>query len=427
MRLCMACFIICLLCIPAGSKAQTSAAEAAEKALKRSQLTQPGGKPFHLIASLTEKDSPNSDYQAKVEMFWVSPTKSRRIITSKNFSQVHVVNGESVFERNTDDYFPVWINNMLTSLFDPLPMLEAIRKTDKKIGTDVPPGIKLTQTCADFPGRLDRWMICFQSDGLFSSVLTKGGYAAEFRNYSKFGDKKVARLIETDPEPGTHLETHVTTLEELTNPDEKMFEIDKPTPPAQRINSVRVSDDFVRKAALNSTEVDWPTVGEGLITGGCAVYVSADRTGQIREAWPAGCDNAALEDPLRKAMLTWKLKPAISNGNPVQIESLMGFTFHTQRDTAKALPTLSDEQVRALATRIVEPQFPPDSGKPGTEFIVNISIDENGKLTGAGPANKMSNPVFFAIYGAVTKWEFKPYVKDGKPQYCHAMLSFHLN
>ena len=151
MRLCMACFIICLLCIPAGSKAQTSAAEAAEKALKRSQLTQPGGKPFHLIASLTEKDSPNSDYQAKVEMFWVSPTKSRRIITSKNFSQVHVVNGESVFERNTDDYFPVWINNMLTSLFDPLPMLEAIRKTDKKIGTDVPPGIKLTQTCADFP------------------------------------------------------------------------------------------------------------------------------------------------------------------------------------------------------------------------------------------------------------------------------------
>ena len=260
---------IFLLCIAAAMKAQTFAVEASEKALKHSQLTQPGSKSFHLIANLTEKDSPDSDYQA--------------------------------------------------------------------------------------------------------------------------------------------------------------FEIEKPTSQAERITSVKVSDDFIRKAALGSTEIEWPTVGEGLMTGGFAVYVSADRMGQIREAWPAGCDNAALGDPLRKAMLTWKLKPAISNGNPVQVESLMGFTFHTQRDTAKALPTLSDEQVRALATRIVEPQFPPNSGKPGTEFIINISIDENGKLTGAGPANEMRNPIFFASYGAVTKWEFKPYLKDGKPQYFHAVLSFHLN
>jgi hypothetical protein len=426
MRLWRAPLAILLLWIPTATKAQNSVVEASEKALKRSQLTQPGSKPFHLIANLKEKDSPDSDYQAKVEMFWASPLKWRRIITSEKFSQIRVVNGESVFEQNTGDYFPVWINNMLTSIFDPLPMLDAIRKADKKIGMDVPPGIKLTEICADFPSRLDRWMVCFQPDGLFSSIFTKG-YAAQFRNYSKFGDKRVPRLIENDPEPGTHLETHITALEELNNLEEKMFEIEKPTPAVERINSVKVSDDFIRKAALNSIEIDWPTVGEGHITGGCAVYVSADRKGQIREAWPGGCDNAALEGPLREAMLKWKLKPAVSNGVPVQVESLMGFTFHTQLDSAKSLPNLSNEQVRTLVTQIVEPKFPPGSGKPGTEFTVNISIDETGKLTGAGPAPGTSDSVFFAIYAALVKWEFRPYVKDGKPQYFHGVLTFHLN
>lgn len=416
-----------LFFLPAVASAQTSAAEASEKALKRSQLTQPGSKPFHLIANLKEKDSPDSDYQARVEMFWLSPTKWRRIIASEKFSQVQIVNGDKVLEQNTGDYFPVWINNMLKSLFDPLPILDAIRKVDKKIGMDLPPGIVPTDTCADFPSGLDRWVICFQRDGLFSSVFTKGGYAAEFRNYAKFGDKRVARLIETDPEPCTHLENRITTLEELNNPDEKMFEIEKPTPPAERISSVRVGDDFIRKNALSIVEIPWPTVGEGLLTGGCAVYVSADRSGQIRETWPAGCDNAALMTPLREALLKWKLKPAVSNGNPVQVESLMRFTFQTQLDSAKSLPNLTDEQVRALAAHIVEPMFPPNSGKPGTEFFVNISIDETGKLTGAGPGPGTNTPVFFAIYAAVQKWEFRPYIKDGKPQYFHGVLKFRLN
>ncbi len=416
------------LCLPAVTPAQTSAAEASEKALTRSQLTQPGSKPFHLVANLREKDSPDSDYRATVEMFWVSPTKWRRVVTSEKFSQLKVVNRERVFEQNTGDYFPVWINNMLTSIFDPLPfpMLDSIRKSEKKIGMDVPPGIKLAETCADFPSRMDRWVICFQSDGLFSSVFTKG-YAASFRNYAKFGDKRVPRLIEADPEPGTHLETRVTTLDELNAPDEKMFEIETPTPASEQITRVRVNDDFVRKAALNNTELDWPSVGEGKLTGGCAVYVSADRTGQIREVWPGGCDNAALEDPLRKALLRWKLKPATSNGIPVQIESLMGFTFNTQLDSAKSLPNLNDEQVRILVKKMVQPNFPSDSGKLGTEFTVNISVDQTGKLTGAGPGPGTSDRVFFAIYAALTKWEFEPYIKDGKPQYFHGSLTFRLN
>jgi len=177
MRLTLVLFL-CTFFLPTLLLAQNSVplGQAVEKALKKSQLTAAGGKPFHLLAAMTEKDSPDSDYQAKVEMFWVSPAKWRRIITSENFSQTHVVNGDAVFEQNTGDYFPVWINNMVASIFDPIPMLETVRKSDREIPMSSPHGGTLTQSCADFSGRLDRWVICFQpSDGLlplFSRKVT---------------------------------------------------------------------------------------------------------------------------------------------------------------------------------------------------------------------------------------------------------------
>ncbi|HJZ63787.1 MAG TPA: hypothetical protein VKD70_05680 [Candidatus Acidoferrum sp.] len=72
-------------------------------------------------------------------------------------------------------------------------------------------------------------------------------------------------------------------------------------------------------------------------------------------------------------------------------------------------------------------ELPPDRGKPGTESSINISVDETGKLTGAGPGRGTSDRAFFAMYGALTKWQFRPYLKDGKPQYFHGVLTLRLN
>ena len=105
----------------------------------------------------------------------------------------------------------------------------------------------------------------------------------------------------------------------------------------------------------------------------------------------------------------------------------MGFTFHTQLETAKALPLLTNEQVRSLASNIVEPKFPPDSGPAGTEVIAQISVDQTGKFTGISNTHHLSDPIFLAIASAVTQWKFQPYIKDGKPQYFHADVSFRLN
>jgi hypothetical protein len=403
-----------------GDNAKVS--DLAEHALKQSQLTLPGSRPFHLQATLVETTNPKSEYQAKIEEFWLSPTKWRRTIESPGFSQTLIVDGDRVSEKNVGDYFPWWLSEFVTAMFDPIPMLDRLKQSNSempKLGTG-----GAMPTCSDLRTRTDRWVICFEGNhGLLDSIFMKG-YGAEFKDYKKFGDKHVARTIENDPEPGTHLQAKITELSELTRPDEQSFAVTESTPPEGRLKTIRIDEDAVRNLAVNSTEIDWPTVGEGLTTGGCAVYISADRKGRVREVWPSGCDNAGLQDPLRDQVKQWKLKPPVSNGSPVQIHSLVTFTFHAGQDKSKALPQLSDADARKLAFYTVDPIFPPGTSGKLKEVIVNISVDQTGKFTGGGPALEMPNDVFFAALKAVSQWRFNPYMLNGKPQYFHATVTF---
>src|SRR5215471_345028 len=401
-----------------GEKARL--ADLADQALRQSQPTYPGSRPFQLEAHIVETTNPQSAYRAKIEEFWVSPGKYRRVIEAPEFAQTLVVNGEQVYEKNTGDYYPWWLHELVTAIFDPLsPMGEALARSTAEIPK---PGAAGAQgTCSDVRMRTDRWVVCFDSRGLLQSVFMKG-YGVEFKDYKKFLSKQVARTIESDPEPGTHLEVKIDSLAELASPDESMFAVKESSPAAERIRTVRIDEELVRKMATGSTEIDSPSTGEGRTTGGCAVYISADRQGRVREAWPGGCDNAGLEDPLRDQVKRWKLKPAVVGGLPVQINSLVTFTFHSVLDPSKALPTLSDEEVRHLAFHTVDPVFPPGTASKVTQVTLNISLDETGKLTGAGPGEGTPTDLFLAAYAAVTQWRFRPYLLNGRAQYVHATL-----
>ena len=187
-----------------------------------------------------------------------------------------------------------------------------------------------------------------------------------------------------------------------------------------------MDEDNFHKLLLGSMDIDWPPVGEGLLKGGCGLYISADRSGRVREATPQGCDNAAMQEPLHDAAMKWQLKPAAVDGTRVQVEALLGIPFQTTLDPAKTLPTLSDAEVRKLASNTVDPVFPPDAAPHGAEFTVGISVDETGKLTGEGGTRGANAAVALAMFNAVKQWKFKPYIKDGKPQYFHANLVFRM-
>src|SRR5215472_1543707 len=81
----------------------------------------PGSKPFHLKATIAELDSPDSDYKAEVEMYWVARNRWRRTIKSPDFSQTIVVNDGQIAEQDQGDYFPLWLNEFVIAIFELAP------------------------------------------------------------------------------------------------------------------------------------------------------------------------------------------------------------------------------------------------------------------------------------------------------------------
>ena len=394
----------------------------AKQAADQSTLTLPGSAPFHLKARIKEKDSPDSDYQAQIEEYWAAPDKWRRTIESAEFSQVRIVNGGKVHEENSGDYFPHWLRNFVTALETPLPMGEMILSPGATELIGSAKCVRFYRTVGIPPATNSIFdVICIDKNGRLDSVVTPA-YSAEFRDYEPFGEKYVARLISDDPEPGTHIEAHVTGLSNLTSPDQAMFAVDKPTPLDQQIGTITIAENTARNLLVSSPEIHWPTVRDGKTSGVLSVLVSADRNGHVREAWGLNSDNPWMTDAARKQLLEWKLKPAKSNGLPTQIESILTFAFDTTIENP--FPLLSNEEGRKRAIRITEPTFQPEVASSGTVFVLRISVDESGDVMGIGNTENVATPLVLAVSAAARGWKFKPLVQDGKPTPFHTDMKF---
>ena len=84
---------------------------------------------------------------------------------------------------------------------------------------------------------------------------------------------------------------NVVLLEEL-KPDASLFSTAQPTPPEQRLQSFVVSQATIELAAEGQPALAWPPVQGGKTTGLLSMYVSVDREGRVREAYPLNSDNA---------------------------------------------------------------------------------------------------------------------------------------
>ncbi|MGB8521841.1 MAG: hypothetical protein WCD43_02650 [Candidatus Acidiferrales bacterium] len=402
--------------------------DATDRALRKSQLTLPGSAPFHIKFSIRETTNPQSDRRAEVEEYWVSPEKYRRTIQSPAFSQTLIVNGDAVSETNTGDYYPYWLYRVVTAVFDPVPFAAELEQTKQEIAE--PSGGANDRVCGDLHFRVDRIIVCFEGSGRLQSVFTKSGYA-EYKDYQKFGDKQVARRVVTEPEYKSEIEAAVTALDHLPPSQdgwkdvtgESLFEVKTPTPASDRIQVLRIGEDAMRSLVIGSSDIAWPAVVGGQDSGGCGAFLSADRNGNIREEFPAGCDNPSLDEPLHEALLKWKLKKPVVNGVPVQVTALMGFPFKVHVEPAPPITELSDEAARKLAANRVEPVFP-SGARRGTRVEVMISVDDDGTFVGAAPGSNKDSILFSAAYNAVARWKFSPYVEDGKPVPFKATLVF---
>jgi hypothetical protein len=143
-----------------GDVQKVSLAEAANNAVEQSKLTLPGSTPFHLKVTIAETTNPDSDYKAEIEEHWLSNKKWRRTIRSPHLAQTLIVNGDKVFEKNEGDYYPWWLNDLVTAIFDPMPMLEQLRQINTQIMK--PSGSENSSSCSRLQSKEGYLVFCFK-------------------------------------------------------------------------------------------------------------------------------------------------------------------------------------------------------------------------------------------------------------------------
>jgi hypothetical protein len=118
------CLLLIVLLLPRLSVADANRVPVGKllsQMIHRSTLAEPGGRPFYLKATLADNDDAKSEFNGTVEEYWLSPTKWRRVVKLRDFSQTRIVNGDLIYEENNGDYFPLNDEKLANEIVDPLP------------------------------------------------------------------------------------------------------------------------------------------------------------------------------------------------------------------------------------------------------------------------------------------------------------------
>lgn len=313
--------------------------DAVSKALDKSLLTGKDARPFHIFVKVSEPDNPQSPYQGTIEEWWLSPDQWRREVMAKGgMRQTIVVLAGKKTEKDEGEYFPLWLRNFITAFFDPIPSASMWKTSGMTIDQITLPNGDKSQACARGQSKIGTgeratdafFNVCFDEKsrlGFYGSPR----YSMEFHDYRDFGKKQVASKLISDPEPGMRLVGEVTLLEDESkakNTNNIFTPLDSDE---DGFRSIEVSSAQMEQLSANNPTISWPPVRSGNVRGRLAMYISVDRNGHVREAWPLNSDNAGLEDPTRAQLKQWTFKPAVDQtGQRVQIDGGLGFAFETK-------------------------------------------------------------------------------------------------
>jgi hypothetical protein len=429
-------FTVNAMCFGQIRRSSIPIGDAVDTALKKSSLTGENARPFHVRVVVSEPENPQSPYQGTIEEWWTSADQWRREVTAKGGMKqtIVVVNGKKS-EKDEGDYFPLWLRSFVMALFDPVPDTAAWKAAGMTIDQITMPNGAKSDACARAQSKIgvgDRATdafsnVCFDGEGRLKFVGSPR-FSMEFHDYRKFGKKEIAHNFADDPEPGTALVGEIVQLDDGKGAATDIYAL--LATDDDRFRSIAVSPAQLEQMTAGTMPVAWPPVNSGNTRGRLAMYISIDSEGQVREAWPLNSDNAGLEDSAREQVKEWKIKPLRDrDGNPIQVDGGLGFSFETV--IGSPVPVLTDEEARALVVDSVEPNFPPNALKPGKRYRIRVAVNEQGKFTGGAAGDTevpgteiMPGPGVFPVMMALSKWHFRPLMRDGKSSYFFAELIF---
>jgi len=319
-----------------------------DRMIQRSTLAEPGGKPFYLKATITDKDDPKSEFNGTVEEYWLSPTKWRRVIKLRDFSQTRIVTGDQVYEENNGDYFPVNDELLANEIVDPLPK-SAVDLMNQLGLMGAEPGSGRGQCMAEkyfnnSEGRETRVLLAYDCDtGLLIYLWSPTCCYGVMTDYRKFHNKLVAYATKDDP-----INIRIDTLKDLNSPDESLFAINQTTPPSKRMVTENLSETQIRTFQVSKTEVQWPQVSKNPPEKSMTVNIVIGRDGHIKEARTYSPVENAIEDAALIAVKKWTFQPHNIDGVPAQVSSSVTLPFPAEYQKVDA----SQPQVRPMFDRM---------------------------------------------------------------------------
>jgi protein TonB len=417
-----------------------------ERALEKSSITGTAALQFHLKASVEDPMNPSSDYRAEIDEIWAGPKQWRRTIDSKGFQQTIIVNGDQVSEKNDGDYYPLWLQNFIRAIFEPVPNVQQWESLDAKLTQTILPNGERMNGCVGASSEVGSETVkssvysdlCLDVNGMLA-FYSSPGYSMEFYDYKSFGKKNVARRYESHPEPGLRLVARITLLDKLKDSDPSAFAITEPTSPQERLVSIGVPQSMVELAILHAPPNVWPPVRSGGTSGMLTMYISIDRNGRIREIYPLNSDNAELEEVAREHLLQWQLKQLTVRGSPAQAESTITFHFDTKLlpstpPPADQTPTVPPIRVNAKAAGKLlishpTPVYPQDallSHLWGT-VVVELTVDREGIPRDIHVLSSPGGSLSRAAVDVLRQARYRPYLVNGKPAEIQSTVSVDFN
>jgi len=142
--------------------------------------------------------------------------------------------------------------------------------------------------------------------------------------------------------------------------------------------------------------------------------------GRVKKAKAIHEDREALKVAAENAVKKWAFEPYLVNGTAVPVRTEITINFKNTLDNYRApngdIPVHLDEKAaQTLVTKAFEPQYPPEALVARIEGPVDLRliVGEDGRVHALHIIK--GHPLLApAAYNAVRRWEFKPYVENGK-------------
>lgn len=196
-------------------------------------------------------------------------------------------------------------------------------------------------------------------------------------------------------------------------------------PSEQETHPLTIDQDMFQKSAITPLEIIWPQVLDGPTSGDALYQLTIDQAGNVTDVRPLTAAVERSNDSVIRQIMRWKFKPAFrfSNGKLVTAPVEVFWIFHFNTRAYGPIEPLPESDARRLATKIVDPNFPP--GTPSGETCsMRIAVDSDGYLIEVIGDVCPGDGLYIPSLHAIQSWQFKPVLENGQPRPYRSEITF---